>query len=126
MYLLLAAEMNPYVAVILDHLLEVVASLILVAGIPLVHKLASIFHVKTGIEITAKTQAAIDTAIHKGVGLAEEWAHQKLKAKETVDGAAKMDKAISLVEAEIKEMGLDAMGKERLQKLIEAKLGLER
>lgn len=126
MYFLLAAELNPYVALILEHLLSLVGSLVLVAAVPLVHKMAAVFREKTGVEISAKTLAAIDQIVASGVGHAEEWAHKKIKSNEKTTGSEKMGVAISHIESEIKALGLHELGRERLEKLVEAKLGLNR
>ena len=81
---------------------------------------------KFKIQISAETQGVIQTALGHGVAWAEQWASNKFKAtgvKPT--GNAKLDAALSLVQAELSAHNIPALATAELTKLIEAKLNVD-
>lgn len=117
--------MNPYVQVILENVLPIVATVLGVLVTALVPLLALWLKKKFGLDIAVSQQKMLADSLDHGIGLAEQWSAGKLKASEPrVSGAEKLDKALEFVTAQIKARGLEEKSKEELTKLLEARLGI--
>jgi hypothetical protein len=116
--------MSPYLQVLLPHLLDIVVTVVGVGLIPLAHFAYKRFSAWLGIKITAEQEAMLDQVLLRGVGHAEQWAKVKLKSEGAKPPSAeKLDAALKFVEEELKRLGYEDLAKEKLQKLLEAKLG---
>lgn len=119
--------MNPYVAVVLEQLLPVLSAVLTVVGVALARKAVQVFEARTGLDVSAQHEAMLDDMLRRAVARGEEYARGVVKAgEEKPDGAEKLDVALDFAEAEAQRLGLNVRGREHLENLLEAKLGLTR
>lgn len=119
--------MNPFLSVVLEHLLPIVAAAVGIVVIALAKKAVNVFETKTSIEISDQHEALLAGLLEKAVARGEEWAHGKVKLGESAPtGAQKLDQALDFAVSEAERLGLDVKAEEHLKKLIEAQLGLVR
>ncbi len=117
--------MNAYVAAIIENVLPVVIVIFTPVLLALASWLLLVLKKKTGLAISAEQQKALDGAIEKGIGFAEQWALNKAKVPaDAPDGAQKLDKALELISELTKKAGLQEKAKDELTKLVEARLGI--
>jgi hypothetical protein len=119
-------ELNP-ISELLMMVLKVVFSILGILTTWLVTKGITFFERKTKIDIPASYENTIFGWADKGIGLANEKAHQTLKEQgKKLKGPEKMDIALGFVNTLIQQHKLDAMAQDKLKTYIEAKLGMTR
>lgn len=85
------------------------------------------FEKKTKIDIPAAQEELLMKLAEKGIGLAEEKAHQAVKKGATkLEGPEKLEVALKFVAKMAKEYKLPEMAEDKLADYVEAKLGLAR
>lgn len=91
----------------------------------LAHRLVKAFEDKTKIQLPAQTQAMIDDWVHKGVMYAEQKAQAAIDGKlAAIKGPDKLEMAANFVLDLASQHGYDALARDKVEKLIESKLGI--
>jgi hypothetical protein len=82
---------------------------------------------KWNIDAGDTLEKALQDIIERGIGYAAEKAHKALQAGEDAPGGAqKLRDALEYVEDEVQRLGYDKLAADKLEALIESKLGVER
>jgi hypothetical protein len=115
--------MHPVLSVLLDHGLELVGTLLLIAAAPLMHALYRKVEAWTGIKIDDAERARLEMIVYDGIAKAEQWARVRAKSGTPTAGAEKLDHALDFITEASKSAGVKDLARERLVGLIEAKLG---
>lgn len=115
--------MHPVLSVLLDHALELVGTLLLIAAAPLLHALYRKVEALTGIKIDDAERARLDAIVFDGISKAEQWARVRAKAGTTTAGSEKLDHALEFITQSAKAAGVKDVARDRIVALIEAKLG---
>lgn len=123
---LLLGDMNPYVTLLLNNFLPIVATLLLAALLPIVHKLVKMAADWLHVTVTKEQEAKLDGALTEAVGHAEEYALSKAQSSVTVSGDDKMAKAITMAKSEIDRLGLPKLAEDALRSKLEATLNVAR
>jgi hypothetical protein len=124
-------NVNPYVLLVLEHLIPLVGSLLMLLVAPLVAWVAAYAKRKWNIQIDSVKQAKLEDTLDHAILHAEEWGNGKVSAAvgdptKLPTGEQKMEQAISFAESELKRRGLDQMAKEEIQAWINARLAVAR
>lgn len=118
-----APAVNPYLSVVLDHLLQLVIFLATPVLLVLAAKGVKYLEEKFGVDLDEKYEAKLQDILKSGVLRAGEWARAKVKAGEPLPaGAEKLNTALEFVKAELDRLGYDEMVEDKLKALIEAAL----
>lgn len=115
--------MNPVLSVFLDHALELVGTLLLIAAAPLLHALYRKVETLTGIKIDDAERARLDSIVFDGIAKAEQWARVRAKSGTATAGSEKLDHALDFITETAKAAGMKDVARDRVIALIEAKLG---
>jgi len=116
--------MNPYLTILLDHLLEIVVTILAPVLVTIVIRFLTN---KTQVQLDGAKENKLHEVLMHAIGYAEEWARKKLVATgEKPPAAMKLEEALKWAEGEAARRGLDVMAREKLEALILAKLGLTR
>lgn len=124
-----AADVPPGSAAgtILEHVVELIGSVLGVGAMFLVKKVITYVEAKTRIDIPAATEDLIADWAARAAHYAEEKAYQAVQAKAPVmKGPQKLETALSFAVSLAEEHGLDQIAKDKLVKYIEAHLGTTR
>lgn len=112
---------------VMTHVIELMATLLMLLMTALIAKATSYFTKKTKIEIPAKTEEMLAVWGSKAVNYASEKAHQYNASKgETMKGPEKLEVALGFGLSLAEEHGMADLAKEKLTKYIEAHLGEKR
>lgn len=115
--LVFAAEQQQVWQVVLQHLLEIIVAIAVPVLVSLIHTLLK----KYGVKVQMET---LDSVLSKAIGFAEQKAKKALKAGEDQTGnAQKLDWALSKGMELAEANKLDKWVVDKLEDLIEAKLG---
>jgi len=122
-----AESASPALSRVMTHVIELMATLLMVLMTALIGKATSYFTKKTKIEIPAKTEEMLASWGGKAVNYASEKAHQYNAEKgELMKGPDKLEVALGFGLSLAEEHGMADLAKEKLTKYIEAHLGEKR
>lgn len=112
---------------VLESILNVLLPLLVSVLVPVlsyfVARALQTFRAKTGMQLSAEVEFALDKAIKDGVLAAEQWALALVKqGGEKPSGLRKLDEALSFVDAEVKRLGLPELARDVLVSKIEAEV----
>lgn len=112
---------------IVDFVLSIAAPVLSMVALWLGHRVIKVFEDKTKLDIPASVEARIDEWVKQGVAYAEEKARQAAKAKAgKLVGPAKLEEAVGFVLDMAEQNGIDTLARDKVIKLVEAKLNLTR
>jgi hypothetical protein len=119
--------MNPYLSVLLDHLLQLAVFALVPVLSVVAFKLVKYFEMKFDVDLDDKYEAKLQELLKGGVLRAGEWARGKVKLGETAPaGALKLQKAIEFVQAELERQGYDKLAYDKIVDLTESVLAKTR
>lgn len=120
--------MNPYLAVILDNLIQIAVFIILPVVATLAWKGLTLLEARWGVNLDHQTEHMLDELLRNAVIRAGEWARgqTKLDPANTPDGAAKMAAALEFAKEELERHGYTALAEDRIKRMLEAALGKAR
>jgi hypothetical protein len=117
--------MESTVVKLADLAIQTLAPILLALSGWLAHRLIKAFEARTKIDVPAKQEVMIDAWIAAGIRLAEEKAHQAVKAgASTITGPEKLEAAAGFVLDLAEKNGWIDWTRERLKSKIEAKLNI--
>lgn len=112
-----------YLKVILEFVLPLVVAIATPILVLLARRFVAYLEKKWNFEATQEQLATLDRIVTDAIGFAEEQALKKLKlGEDSPDGAKKLDMALDYIADRARDSGLDELAKEKLVRLIEAKL----
>lgn len=122
-----AADGPSVVSRLVDSALEILAPVVALFAMWAAHKLIKVFESKTSIDVPAKTEEMIDEWLLKAVAYAEEKGRTAVKTQlEPIKGPEKLEMAVNFVLDLAEKYNLKGLTKEKVTKMVEAKLGLTR
>jgi hypothetical protein len=115
--------MNPYLTVLLDHLLQLAVFALVPVVSVVAFKLVKYLETTFDLHLDEKYEAKLQELLKDSVLRAGEWARGKVKLGEAAPtGALKLQAAMDFVQGELVRQGYDKMAEEKLKALIEAAL----
>lgn len=109
------------------NLLEIVVLVATPIILLLVRKLVQVLEDKLGIDVADKHEALMSQLVMKGIAYAHEQGRKALKeGKPPVAGDEKKIMAVEFVADQLERMGATTFAADKLEKLVEAHLNLER
>jgi hypothetical protein len=111
---------------VMENLLPIVSAIVLPVLLILVRKFIQWLEIKLDFEISEAAELKILSLIEEGIRYAEEQAKKALKDGEKLSAESKLGLAIEYVVERCKDLGLPELARDKLVKLIEAKIVITR
>lgn len=103
-----SAPMSPWYLMLLNHAIEIVGGILILALAPALKKLFEAIASKFSVTISASVQQQITNIATSSVAYAEEWAHNAIKnGSAKVSGAGKLEKATEFALEQVRQLKLD-------------------
>lgn len=109
---------------VVDAAFEIVVPVIGMVVLWLVHRIIRLFEQRTGVDVPERVEGMIDHWVGMGIHYAEEKARQAAKdsTKKGLHGHQKLEVAVAFVSELVDQYGVEKVARERIVKLVEAKL----